>query len=139
MKAAVLKLKAIIPIEDDEAKWLCQWARVQRWKQWRLSDLLIMIPNGAVLAGDARQRAMQMAKMKRMGFRKGVADYILPIPRGKYPGLFLELKRRSGGIVSDEQALFKLDMDVLGWATAICKGWEEAKDKINQYLHGEPS
>ena len=131
VKAAVLKLKQVVPIESDEARWLIQWAATQRWGDRRLSDLLIMIPNGAVLAGDAKQRAMQMAKMKRTGFRPGVFDYLLPIPRDGAPGLWVELKRRNGGIVSDEQGLFKLDMEVLGWATAICKGWDEAKDAIN--------
>ena len=130
------RLKHLIPSEDSEAQCLIQWARVQRYQQWRLSDLLLMIPNGAYLGGDVRQRAITMAKMKRTGFRSGVFDYLLPVPRPPYPGLWIELKRRQLGIVSDSQGLFKLDMEVLGWKTAIAKGWEEAKDAINLYLHG---
>lgn len=132
MKA--LKLKAPVPTEGDECVALMQWASVTRYKQWRLSNLLIMIPNGAVLAGDVRQRAIQMQRMKRLGFRSGVFDYILPIPVASYPGLFLELKRRDGGVVSGPQALFKFDMEELGWRCAICEGFEAAKSEIEHYL-----
>jgi len=135
---AALKLKVLIPTEDDEAQCLMQWALTQRWQHFHLSRLLIMIPNGAYLGGDSRQRAITMCKLKRTGFRNGVFDYLLPIPRPPYPGLFLELKRRRGWVVSEEQVAFKLDMDALGWATVICKGWEEAKAAITHYLHGAP-
>jgi hypothetical protein len=128
------KLKAPLPTEGDECAALLQWASITRYQQWRLSQLLIMIPNGTKLFGTPKERAMQMARMKRLGFRSGVFDYLLPIPRAPYPGLWLELKRRQLGVVSDEQGLFKLDMEVLGWKTAIAKGWEEAKDAINDYL-----
>lgn len=134
MKAAVLKLKQVVPIESDEARWLIQWAATQRWGDKKLSDLLIMIPNGAVLAGDAKQRAMQMAKMKRTGFRPGVFDYLLPIPRGGAPGLWVELKRRKGGVVSDEQHSFAVDMMTLGWIVVVAEGWDDAKRAIESYL-----
>lgn len=132
MKA--LKLKPDLPTEDYEAQCLIQWARVTRYKQWALSDLLLMIPNGAYLGGDPRQRAITMGRMKRMGFRSGIFDYLLPVPRGAFPGLWLELKRRQLGVVSNEQGFFKLDMEVLGWKTAIARGWEEARVVITEYL-----
>lgn len=134
MKA--LKLKAPLPTEDDECRFLLQWARLQTWSGWRISDLLVMIPNGAVLAGDARRRGMQMGKMKRTGFRVGVSDYFLAAPRGPYGGLWLEMKRRELSITSAEQKAFQEDMRGVGYAAAIVKGWEAAKDAIEHYLHG---
>ena len=134
VKTAELKLKQVVPTEDDEAQWLMQWAHTQRWQHLSLARVLIMIPNGAYLGGDARQRAITMCKLKRTGFRPGVFDYILPIPQGVFPGLFLELKRRRGWVVSDEQVSFKVDMESLGWCCVIAKGWEEAKNAINVYL-----
>jgi hypothetical protein len=131
---AAFKLKAPLPTEDDEAQCLIEWARWQKWKGRRLSDLLVMIPNGAYLGGDARQRAITMAKLKRCGFRNGVSDYFLAVPRGTAGGLWLELKRRQLGVVSAEQSAFAAAMEALGYATAIAKGWEEAKDEINLYL-----
>lgn len=127
-------LKSPMPTEADEAECLLRWAYLQRWSGQRLSDLLIMIPNGALLGGDARQRAMTMARFKRMGFRTGVSDYLVPIQRPPYPGLFLELKRRKGGVISDDQEEFMAQMSGLGWKTAICFGWEESRDVIVDYL-----
>lgn len=130
------KLNMPVPTESDEAACLIQWAQMRRFRGHRLSDYLIHIPNGAVLAGDAREKAIQMARMKRQGFRVGTFDYLLAIPVEPYPGLWIELKRRVLGIVSDEQKRFKSSMEAMGWATAICKGWDQAKEMIEHYLEG---
>lgn len=131
-----LALTEIIPTEGDEAECLIRWASMRRHRGHRLSDFLIMIPNGAVLAGDVRERAIAMARMKRQGFRPGVFDYLLAIPVEPYPGLWVELKRQKLGVVSDEQKRFELAMSVMGWATAIAKGWDEARAVIEKYLKG---
>lgn len=133
------KLKEMIPTEAQEARSLLQWASTQRWNGKGLCDLLVMIPNGAYLGGDIRQRAITMASLKRQGFRAGVSDYFLAIPTKAASGLWLELKRQKLGVVSDEQKEFHLSMSALGYAVAICKGWEAAKDTINNYLQGASS
>lgn len=127
---APFKLTAPLPTEDQEAAMLIEWAHVTRWRGARLSELLVMIPNGAQLAGDARQRAIQMGKMKRMGFRAGCYDYFLAVP----PGCWIELKRTKLGVVSSEQEAFGLLMNRLGWRSVICKGWEEASRAIQGFL-----
>lgn len=129
-----LKLKAPLPTEDDEAQCLMQWAKYKRYSAWAISDFLIMIPNGAVLAGDAKQRAIQMARMKRCGFKPGVADYFLMIANNGFHGLFLELKRRELGVVSDAQYFFQSMAVVRGYSCVISKGWESAKAAIEGYL-----
>jgi len=134
VKIAALKLKATLPTEDQEAQCLCEWARVKRWKGAPLSNFLIMIPNGAYLGGDLRQRHITMARMKRTGFKAGVFDYLLAIPTASAGGLWIELKRRHLGVVSMEQAAFQLDMLSVGYAAAVCKGWEAAKKAIENYL-----
>jgi hypothetical protein len=133
-------LKHLTPSEDSEAQCLVQWARVTRYQTWRLADLLLLVPNGAYLGNDLQQRHITMARMKRQGFRNGVFDYILPVPRAPYPGLWIELKRRSLGIVSEEQRQFKADMEALGWKCVIARGWEEGREAIMEYLgSGSPS
>ena len=132
--AAAFKLKAPIPTEGDECANLLQWAAVTKHQGRRLSDLLIMIPNGAVLAGDYKHRAIQMARMKRLGFKAGVFDYLLPVASAGSHGLWLEMKRTHGGIVSDEQNEFERLMRSLGWATRIALGWEAAAREIKAYL-----
>ncbi len=58
------------------------------------------VPNGAVLAGDAKQRAMQMAAMKRTGLVKGFPDLVVIGSLGR--AAFIEVKAE-GGKLSPEQ------------------------------------
>ncbi len=127
-------LKELLPTEGDEAASLYQWAQTQKYKGKRLSDLLIMVPNGAVLAGDARQRAMSMNRMKAQGFKKGCADYFLCVPIAPFAGLWIELKRSRLGVVSVEQQDFINLMLGAGFQAVVSRGWEEARDAINTYL-----
>jgi len=65
------------------------------------------VPNGSVLAGDAKARAMQSNALKRAGMRPGFPDLIL-IRRtmdGHAVGMF-ETKRE-GGKLSPEQQAFR--------------------------------
>lgn len=82
-------------------------------RQGRLAFL--SIPNGACLAGDARQRAMQMFALKRTGLRPGAPDVVIILPGGKTA--WAELKAGRG----------KLSPDQMDWAAALrAKGhpWE---------------
>jgi hypothetical protein len=74
-------------------------------------------------------------KRERMGVLKGVSDYFLAYPVGKYHGLFLELKGM-GGSLKPEQADFLEQRDVYGYATAVAWGWVGAFAATNNYLSG---
>ena len=106
------------------------WCEVARWRGWKISDLLIMVPNGAYLGADAKKRAQTMARLKRSGFRNGVFDYLLPVPIWSrtaippeilMPGLWLELKRTIGGRSSEDQAEFQGQMELFGWKCVVAK------------------
>ena len=116
---------------------LFEWAHVKRFKGIHLSRLILMIPNGAYLGADARQRAITMSRLKRTGFKSGVFDYLLPIPCPplQSPGLWLEMKRRREGVTSDEQLEFMRLMVSLGWVCVIAKGYEHAVRAIEHYLN----
>lgn len=129
-----LKLKAPLPTEDDECRCLLQWAAVKRHNGLFLVDYLVMIPNRVKLVGDIRQRAITMASWKRNGFKAGASDYFLALPTLQHPGLWLEMKRTALSVTSEEQIAFQATMGAVGYACAICKGWEAAKDAIEEYL-----
>ena len=72
------------------------------------------VPNGGSRGDTAGLRAMRGAQLVAEGVRSGVADTCLPVKRGPYSGLYIELKKRSvkpkkatskGGL-SDEQIEF---------------------------------
>ena len=120
--------------EDDEQEALFSWARlnVQRYPEL---EALYSIPNGAALAGKPKQRAMQMARLKKTGLRPGVSDVCLPIKRGPYGSLWIEMKapgRLKG--VSEDQKEWGALMVKLGNRFVVCDTWEKARDVILGYL-----
>lgn len=76
------------------------------------------------------------SKMKRMGMTRGVVDVFLPIVRGGYAGLYIEMKRRNGvpSHLSASQKEFIAFAREQGYRAEWCKGWIPARDLILEYL-----
>lgn len=91
-------------------------------------------PNGARLSGGPSKRARQMNALKAEGFLPGVADLIIFEPRGGFSCMMLEMKRRRGGVVSDNQFDFLAQAEARGAFTAVCHGSEEAIQLIDEYM-----
>lgn len=117
----------MIPTEHDEQVALIQWARAQSAGIPELA-MLLAIPNGG-----ARHKVVA-AKLRAEGVRAGVPDLFLPVPRGSHHGLWVELKRIKGGVISEAQAGWIADLQLQGYAVEVCKGWVAAKDTIIDYL-----
>jgi len=89
------------------------------------------IPNG----GNRNQR--EASRLKRQGVKSGVSDVCLPLPRGGFCGLYIEMKRSKGRIrVTDNQKEFLQDMESVGYKAVVCKGFDEARGTILEYLKG---
>lgn len=116
----------IIMSEEAHAMALMQWAKIASNTTPELK-WLFHIPNGGF---RSKRTAI---RMKAMGVLRGVSDYLLPISRGKYHGLFVELKTDKGKL-SDEQFAFLDKMNKEGYLGLVAKGWEEASKMIMNYL-----
>jgi hypothetical protein len=120
---------------------LFAWAalQLQRWPELRW---LHHIPNGGSRGDDAKSRAIRGSQMKAQGVRTGVADICLPVRRGVWSGLYIEMKKpsekpvkaTSKGGVSDEQAEFGAFVQSQGFGWIVCYSWEEAAEVLTQYL-----
>lgn len=128
--------KLPIPTEHEECRWLIDWAKTQRHAGHKLSDLLVHVPNGAFHGRDRTVGAVIGGKLRAQGMQSGVFDYILPVPiwTKKCPGLWLEMKRTKGGVVSQDQKDFRNSMMEFGWQCEVALGWEEASKIITVYL-----
>lgn len=118
--------------EHNEQKALFDWAFRAIQTKPELA-LLFAIPNGG-----ARHPAVA-AKLKAEGVKSGVPDIFLPVARGHFFGLWIELKFQgnstaSKGTVSKAQKAWLEALDAEGYATAVCYGWQAAKDIIETYL-----
>lgn len=112
--------------ESNEQIALFQWAAYSRGKYPEL-ELLHHIPNGG------KRDAKEAARFKREGVLAGVSDVFLPVARGKFHGLYLEMKAK-GGKLSDHQRWWIQQVTKQGYLAEVCFGWEEAKNVIVSYL-----
>lgn len=119
-----------IPTESVEQQCLIRWAAYQTGRYPELA-LLFHVPN------EGKRSRATGGRMIAEGLRTGVPDLVLPVPRGEYSGLFIEMKRREGGRVSAEQRWWIDRLREQGYRAEICKGWEAAADTILQYLKEE--
>lgn len=115
------------PKESSEQIALFQWAEraAGRYPELRL---LYHIPNGG------SRNAIEAHNLRLQGVKAGVPDICLPVPRGGYVALYIELKRKSGGRVSDEQRGWIEALKRAGNCALVCKGFDEARNTILEYL-----
>ena len=116
-----------VPLEDAEQRIIFQWAAMETAARPELG-LLYAIPNGG-------KRAIKTAiALKAQGVKSGVPDMCLPVSRGGYHGLYIELKRQKGGTVSETQKEWIAALNTQGYKAIICHGAEEAIEQIRGYL-----
>jgi hypothetical protein len=95
--------------------------------------LLFAIPNGA------RLRPAVAKTMKEEGLRRGVLDLCLPVPRGVFHGLWIEMKAPAEpgfkkGYPSPAQKWWIEQLRRQGYAVYVCYTFEEARDVLIDYL-----
>lgn len=88
--------KELIPTEEEEQQALFKWLEFAANRHPELL-LMIHIPN------EGKRSQVAGARLKPVGLRKGVPDLFLPVPKGKYHGLWIEMKRQKGSKTSKEQ------------------------------------
>ena len=116
-----------VPLEDAEQRVIFQWAAMETTARPELG-LLYAIPNGG-------KRAIKTAvALKKQGVKRGVPDMCLPVARGGYHGLYIELKRQKGGTVSETQKSWITALAKQGYKAVVCKGADEAIGTIKEYL-----
>lgn len=105
-----------------------QWADSQGKKYPGLC-LLYAIPNGG-------HRHIAVArKLKAEGVKAGVPDVCLPIPRGTFHGLYIEMKAAKGRTTEAQDYWLKA-LSVAGNKVAVCHNAEEAISVLKAYLEG---
>ena len=112
--------------EADEQTMIFRWAAYFPELRW-----MYAVPNGG------KRGSREAANLKRQGTKAGVSDIALPLPKGKYHGLFLELKVGKNK-PSELQKEFLKYAKEKGYATFVCYGHKEAIEVITEYLKLKP-
>ncbi len=131
--------KSDCPSEQEEQEAIFAWARnplVLRGQP----DLAMLISTQSGM----RVSIGTAVKAKRAGMPKGFPDLALLCARsmedehcrswGHYCGLFIELKKIKGGVVSPEQKDWLAFLREQGYGAIVCYGWLEARKVLIDYL-----
>ena len=116
-----------IPTESEEQQALFQYAEMQRGKYPELF-LLYHIPNGG------KRGKAEAGRFHAEGVKPGVPDVCLPVARGCWHGLYIEMKRQRYSKTSDLQMEWVYALRRQGYRVEICKGWEAAAEVLKNYL-----
>jgi hypothetical protein len=86
--------------------------------------------------GGSRQR-LEAIRLKAQGVKAGVPDLHLPIQKGKYIGLYVEMKYDKGTIQKSQKEWIA-GMAAAGHYACVCYGYDIAVEVIESYLKLRP-
>ena len=116
-------------MEHDEQVALFQWADYQ-FKTLPELALMYAIPNGG------KRHKTVAFKLKKEGVKSGVLDIHLPVARGEFIGLWIEMKFGKN-VLSKVQKAWVDALRLEGHRVEICYSSIEAIEVIKDYLKGE--
>ncbi len=122
-KAGILPL----PTEHAEQRALMTWATLNAARYPALG-LLFAIPNGG------HRSVATAGRLKAEGVKSGVPDLCLPVARQGFHALYIEMKREKGGVLSEEQKLWKTALEAERNAWFLCAGADKAQEVLEWYL-----
>ena|SRR5690242_12310535 len=127
----------IVPSEHEEQVALFAWAHLISARHPELAELFA-VPNFSGRLGKAPPIAAirQAQALKIEGRKPGVEDVMLLVARGGYHGLLIEMKRINAvpSDVKPEQRAWHKAHIKRGYRVEVCKGAEEAKAVLLDYL-----
>lgn len=116
--------------EHDEQVKLINWTKKEDVLEiYPELDMIHATPNGG------KRHIGTAVKLKAEGTKKGVPDLHLPVARGKYHSLWIEMKAPKG-TVSTEQKWWLKRLILEGNCVAVCYSAESAKNVCRDYLNG---
>lgn len=119
---------ALCPTETVETKAVVKWWADVCSSYGLPNEALLHIPN------EGKRSVRVAAILKAEGMRPGTPDLFLAVPRHNSSGLWIEMKRQKGGVVSDNQRHMMGLLEGLGYEVQVCRGASEALTTIQQYL-----
>lgn len=114
------------PHEEIEQTYLFQWAYFMESRFPKLR-LMFHVPNGG------KRNLSEAKRLKAAGVKSGVPDIFLPVARGKWFGLFIEMKYGKNTPTKNQKEWID-DLKEEGYRVEVCYGWEQASKIIEEYL-----
>ena len=117
-------MKQVVKLYDNPSNEHQHQVNVINWSMIHRAEypdlkLLHAVPNGG------NRNEIEAKHLKDEGVKPGVPDLFLPVSRGKYHGLMIEMKTDTGR-TSDEQNWWIFELNRQGYFCKVCHGWESA-------------
>ena len=119
--AGKFRLKSQVPYEYQEQIVAANWLTKNNIPFYH-------IPNGG------RRNAIEGAKFKAMGVKPGIPDICVIVAKNGYHGLYIELKRKTGGDVSEMQKFWMWELRRQGYDVFLANGADELIKYVQNYL-----
>lgn len=113
-------------IEDAAQAEVIRWARMRQAAAPEL-ELLYHVPNGG------KRGKLEACRLKAQGVRAGVPDLHLPIARGGYIGLWIEMKTATGRLSEDQRKIIAMLRDE-GHRVEVCRSAADAVEVLEDYM-----
>lgn len=106
---------------------------VFNWIEYNLGkyedlEFLYHIPNGGF------RNSAEAASLKKQGVKPGVPDLCLPVARGGYFGLYIEMKADRSSKASEAQKKWISNLLKQGYQAGVCYGFDDAIRVLKLYL-----
>lgn len=85
------------------------------------------------IPNEAKRSIRTAAHLKAMGMRAGVPDLFVPIAKGRYHGLFIEMKVKPNKL-TQAQFDWLLELERRGYCAKCCYGAASAVELIKRYM-----
>ena len=123
-----MSASVLIPTESAEQKAVIVW--------WAYTCAGYNLPECVLMAcpSQAARSIRGGARMKAEGYRSGTPDLFLAAGRHGQHGLFIEMKRSDGGVLSENQKAMLFELSGQNYRTAVACGAAQARKVIAEYL-----
>jgi hypothetical protein len=122
--------------EHEEQAEVIAWASMMEF-EYPVLGLLYAIPNGAKLpwrkGRGGKHYSPEAMKLKAEGLRPGAPDLCLPVARGGWFGLYIEMKYGKNKPSEKQEAMLN-KLTEQGFLAVVCYGHVDAKEVILGYL-----
>lgn len=113
-------------LRDDEHRIQCACVRLFRYLY--PNYLIYAIPNGG------QRNAIVAAKLKAEGVQAGIPDLHIPVAKGGYHSLYVEMKNGKKGRLSDLQKEMITRLESLGHKVVVCHSVDEFQREVEEYI-----
>lgn len=122
--------------QSQQIAFFCWAAYPQVREAFPELEWMHAIPNGAARGDVVVTRVIRGASLKAEGVKAGVLDTFLPVPNGKFYGLYIEFKKpgKDERAMTADQQRFAEFVRQQGYQWFCVNNWRHAAESVAHYL-----